>query len=258
MLTLALAVVLSAGPAWTALGPGVEYSKRPFDPKQPLVLLHVVRVDPEKAELTLGIASREGHAGTAGEWADSLHLVAVVNAGMFDTGNRLGHVGRLVDGKHVNQGDYNAYQSALLIHPKKPGLPKAQVVDLDEKGAKELAAQYETVSQNLRLVKGPGVSVWKPNGRSWSETAVAQDQQGRILFLYLREGYPMADFNRLLLASDLGVVRAMHMEGGPEASLSLRGKLKADFCGSYETGFWPNDSNEKQWELPNVLGVVAR
>jgi hypothetical protein len=119
-----------------------------------------------------------------------------------------------------------------------------------------VAASYGTVVQNLRLVKGPGTSLWKPNGRAWSEAAVAQDKRGRILFLYVREGLEMSEFNRLLLASDLGVVRAMHAEGGPEASLSLRGPLHEDFCGSYETGFREDDTNVEQWEIPNVLGVA--
>ncbi len=258
MLSLALLSLLCADPAgWQTLAPGVEYRKRPLDPeaKTP-ALLHVVRVDPEKATLKLGIASRDGKAQAAGAWADQLALVAVINAGMFETDKR-SNVGRLIDGSHVNHPDYNAYQSALVMHPKKPGLPKAQLLDLDEPGAKEVAAQYGTVVQNLRLVKAPGVSVWKPNGRAWSEAAVAQDKQGRLLFLFVREGQQMSDFNRLLLASDLGVVRAMHVEGGPEASLSLRGALKADFFGSYETGFFERDSNDAQWELPNVLGVAA-
>jgi hypothetical protein len=28
--------------------------------------------------------------------------------------------------------------------------------------------------------------------------------------------------------------------------------------GSYETGFHEDDANDRQWPLPNVLGVVAR
>lgn len=260
MLTLLAAVMLcadSSAAPWTQLAAGIEYSARPFDHDKPKVMLQVVRVDPALAELKLGLASRDGAEHTAAAWADQLGFLATINAGMFEKDHRK-NVGRLVDGAHVNHGEYNAYQSALLINPKKPGLPKAQLIDLDDAGGKELAAQYQTVVQNLRLVKGQGESVWKPNGRAWSEAAVAQDKQGRILFLFVREGYPMSEFNRLLLSSGLEVVRAMHVEGGPEASLSLRGKVTQDFFGSYETGFFERDSNDKQWELPNVLGAVAR
>jgi hypothetical protein len=29
-----------------------------------------------------------------------------------------------------------------------------------------------------------------------------------------------------------------------------------DLSGSYETGFFEHDGNDRQWPIPNVLGVV--
>ena len=69
----------------------------------------------------------------------------------------------------------------------------------------------------------------------------------------------MAFFNQRLKELPLDIVRAMHVEGGPEASLSIRGAgKKLDLCGSYETSFTEHDRNNQQWSIPNVLGVVAR
>ena len=66
------------------------------------------------------------------------------------------------------------------------------------------------------------------------------------------------EFNEKLLALGLGITRAMHVEGGPEASLTIRSaKVNLDLCGSYETGFNENDNNKQQWPIPNVIGVVA-
>jgi hypothetical protein len=66
----------------------------------------------------------------------------------------------------------------------------------------------------------------------------------------------MREFNTRLLATGLDVVRAMHVEGGPEASLSIHaGGIDLDLAGSYETGFVENDDNHRQWLVPNVLGV---
>src|SRR5439155_18226285 len=92
--------------------------------------------------------------------------------------------------------------------------------------------------------------------RKWSEAAVAQDKEGRVLFVFSRAPFTMTEFNRKLVT--LGVVRAMHLEGGPEASLSVRGAVKQDLAGSYETGFREDDTNEKQWPIPNVSGVRVR
>jgi len=61
-----------------------------------------------------------------------------------------------------------------------------------------------------------------------------------------------------VLALPLHVVQAMHVEGGPEASLSIHtGELELDLSGSCETGFNANDLNHTQWPIPNVLGVRA-
>ena len=254
-----LALLLTAAVDWKPLAPGVERAEVPFDAKTKAVL-RVVRVDPAKAELDFGLRSREGgDKRTASQWADARGYVAVTNAGMFEM-DHVSNVGRLVAGKHENNAAWKgAYQSALVFGPLKPGLPRAQVVDLDEPGARELTASYASMVQNLRLIKAPGVSVWKKNGRAWSEAAVAQDKQGRILFLFTRTPFQMAEWNALLLATPLEVVRAFHVEGGPEASLSIHhGGVRSDWCGSYETGFTENDANAEQWPLPNVLGVKAQ
>jgi hypothetical protein len=108
---------------WTALGPGVGYSQRSLERSKP-ARLHVVRVDPRVAKLTLGIASRDGRSRTAAEWADELGLVVAINAGMFEAKDHRTHVGRLVDGAHVDQGVYNRYQSALLVTRKRRACPK--------------------------------------------------------------------------------------------------------------------------------------
>jgi hypothetical protein len=67
----------------------------------------------------------------------------------------------------------------------------------------------------------------------------------------------MHELNDLLLHLPLDITQAMHLEGGPEASLSIHaGGVDLDLCGSYETGFEENDANAKQWPIPNVLGVA--
>ena len=91
----------------------------------------------------------------------------------------------------------------------------------------------------------------------WSEAALAQDRHGRLLFLFSRSPLTMHDFNIRLLALPLGVVHAQHLEGGPEASLSIHVPgLDIDLMGSFETAFRGDDLNGVQWRVPNVLGVA--
>lgn len=262
-LSLCLAAAALAGsspdePAheWTSLAAGVEYRTFVLDPEAKTPgTLHVVRIEPATAPLALGLASEDRRGKrTARQWCDDLHAVAVVNAGMFQT-DQLHNVGRLVNGAHVNQARWNDYRSALLFGPKDAAAAPAQLLDLD--GGHKAAEAYRSVVQNLRLIKAPGRSVWKPNGRAWSEAAVAQDDRGRILFLFSRAGYEMSAWTQRVLALPLGVVTAMHVEGGPEASLSLcTARPALHLAGSFETGFNANDDNAAQWPIPNVLAVL--
>ena len=238
-------LVLAFFVSWRALAPGVALATLP-DPAVPADVVQVVRIDPTKATLRAVMASaHDRRPRTAAAWCDGEHLVAAINLGMY-LEDHLTNVGYARAGAHVNQPRLVAqYQSALVFGPRKPGLPAAALLDLDAPHARERLGDYDTVVQNLRLIRAPGVSVWSEQPRRWSEAAVAADKAGHVFFVFLRAPRTMADFNRLLLALPLGVVAAMHVEGGPEASLSVRGPLHLD------------EPAGAQWEIPNVLGVAA-
>lgn len=254
---LALLVLAALVPIqFEELQPGVEYGKTRWiqAPAFGDGLVHVVRIDPKKAELKVALASMDGvQKRTASEWAEGKGFSITTNAGMFDLDDHTAHVGYLRSGEHVNQAKWNEYKSVLAFSPG-----KAAVVDLDSADGKKLATNHQTVIQNLRLISAARGNVWPVNQRRWSEAAVAGDDKGRILIVFSRSPLTMKEFNEKLLALGLGVTRAMHVEGGPEASLSIRSeKVNLDLCGSYETGFNENDDNEQQWPIPNVIGVGA-
>jgi hypothetical protein len=234
---------------WTALAPGVEYAD--------FSGVNVVRVDPARARLRAvnASAAADKKPRTAAEWCAREHLVAAINLGMYlDDG--LSNVGHAHAGAHVNQKRWNSkYQSVLAFGPKKKGIPPAAMFDLDAGPAP--LDDYENVIQNLRLIRAPGKGMWSQQSRRWSEAAVAVDKAGHVLFIFSRKAYTMHDFNALVLSLPLDISAAMHVEGGPEASLSVRGPLTLDLNGSYETGFFESDDGLGQTPIPNVLGVVA-
>jgi len=85
------------------------------------------------------------------------------------------------------------------------------------------------------------------------------DNTGRLLFIFCRTPLTMRDFTQWLLSAPIDLVAAMHVEGGPEASLSLHaGGVNLDLNGSYETGFNENEGEKTQWPIPNVLGVARQ
>jgi hypothetical protein len=246
-------------PVWRSLGRGVEYVAIPLSPKPAIGdgLLQVVRIDPSLATLRARVAAQlDGRPRTAREWCDDPRVVAVINAGMYDRDFST-HIGFLRVGNRIGSARWaRKYGSILLLGPRHPNLPAATIRDAPPDGRAADFDAYDTVIQNLRLIRDPAINVWAQSARRWSEAAIALDRNGRILFLFCRSPFTMHDFNALVTRLPLGVIRAMHVEGGPEASLSVRGPgMTLDLAGSYETGFNTGDDNMKQWPLPNVVAV---
>ena len=221
------ALILAASP-WVPLSTGVEW--RTVDTFQ------VVRVS-SSARLDVAMSERR----TAAQWIRATKATAVINASMFQNDQKTS-AGHLHCGKRMNQRAWsNDYQSVLAWSPSSAALPAFTVIDLDQAGAKETLGQYACAVQNLRLIRAPGESVWRAPPKKWAESALALDRHGRLLLVFAKAPLSMDVFIDRLLKSDLEIVRAMHLDGGPEASLSLQsGRLQLDFTAGDEPVALPN------------------
>ncbi len=223
----------------------------------------VVRIDPARWELVFMGISQQGQESirTAREWYETNKLTAAINAGMFAENYRT-HVGYLRFRDYVNSAGINNYQSILAFDPKKgKEIPPFRIFDLDASGItiKTILEDYSSAIQNLRLIKKPGINVWKQQDRKWSEAAIGEDDKGRILFIFSRSPFSMYDLNRELLEAGIGIVAAQHLEGGPEAQLYVKsGSFEIELSGSYETSYNEDDGNVISWLIPNILGVRPR
>jgi hypothetical protein len=251
--------------AWLSLAPGMEI-RRVQSRRQSIVgdsKITVLRIDPGFWELeVIGVLQTGEIAGhTAREWAQKQKYAAVINAGMFETDNKT-HLGYVRGRDRVVNGKVNGYQSVLAFDPREgKNVPPFRIFDLDAPGSNlpGILADYASALQNLRLIKRPGTNQWGKQGREWSEAAVGEDRDGRVLFIYSRSPFSMHDLNEELLASGVGVVAAQHMEGGPEAQLYVHaGSTELEMFGSFETSFKENDQNSVAWPVPNVIGVRPR
>jgi hypothetical protein len=230
--------------SWKELEPGMDLAR--FED------VTVLRVDPARWELKLACTTgRDPKANrTPRAWAEQEGFAAAANAGMFAT-DYLTHIGFLGCGDDVQSSRVNQYQSAAAFSPKRKGLPPFRIFDLDVTPLADVQKDYACVAQNLRLVKRPGENRWKPQERRWSESALGEDAEGRILFIHAREPRTAHGLNELLLELPIGLVAAQHLEGGPEAQLFVRaGGTTLELAGSREGG--------SGWPIPNVLGVVKR
>ena len=244
------------------LAPGIEYGRYRLPVPAALgdSLLRFVRVDPALADLELRAAGLGDKViRTASAWGaiDADHAaVAVINSSMFQD-DWLTSVGYLRLRGKVSNPRWAGEQKALLALD--PLLPTARptVANLGCEDRQAVLDRYATLVQSIRMVGCKGENLWADGPRAWSSAIIGLDHSGRLLFLHVRSPYTMHALVDLLLAAPLEIEGLLYGEGGPEASLYVRGP---DFeevnVGSFETGFREDDGNRQEWQLPNV--VVAR
>lgn len=247
---------------WQSLAPGMDLKRLPARSSVGDAQITILRIDPDLWELQfVGVSSAGELSGrTARAWAEAHNLTAVINAGMFDTDGKT-HLGYLRYREQVSNGHANAYKSVAAFDPRDSRLPRFHIYDLDSPAVtlESILKDYASAVQNLRLIKRPGASQWGQQQKKWSEAALGEDSNGRILFIFSRSPFSMHDLNQELLSAGIGLVAAQHLEGGPEAQLYVHaGKTELEMFGSYETSFREDDSNSIPWPIPNILGVRPR
>ena len=244
---------------WERLEAGLEYSEFELVKTSSAGsgIVHVLRIDGKSWGFRLLSKKEQEVRLTAGEWAEKFGLVATINAGMFQE-DHVSNVGYMRSKDTENNRHVNAYKSVFAFEAK-DGVSPPRMFDLDVTPFKTISNQYGGIVQNLRLIKRPGENRWSKQFERWSEAALAQDDKGRILFIFMRTPMAMYDFNNYLLGSGLGIQCAHHLEGGLEASFSLRHPKKAlDLFGSYEGSLNNNGFVRSPWPIPNVLGIFRK
>lgn len=248
-----------AAVAWEVLEPGLELGT--FEPPRPAAApdpaIRVLRIDPERFALRLLNASAPGHEPlTPREWCRRHGLVAVTNAGMYQT-DRRSSVGLMRTRGHVNNPRLSRDKAVLAFDRRDPGVPPVQIIDRQFQDFDALSRRYETLVQSIRMVSLAGRNVWAPQPRGWSTAAVGIDADGRVLFIHARAPYRTHDLANALLGLPLRLRNAMYLEGGPEAQLFVRsGTREVELGGRFDAGFVSGDAGPLP--LPNVLGVVRR
>jgi len=247
-------------PQWETIQPGMQQASVPVSAADSAAQVIVLRFDPHEWQLEFaGSDGADARTRTAREWAKQADFSAVINAGMFRRDYKT-HVGFAQFRGQLRNDRVNDYQSVAAFDPRDAALPAFHIFDLDAGSTMaDILKDYGSAVQNLRLIQRRGVNKWQKQTRRWSEAALAEDDGGRVLFIFCRAAYSMHDLNQLLLSAGIGVVAAQHLEGGPEAQLYLHaGAVEREWFGSYETAFSENDANVAAWPIPNVLGMRRR
>jgi len=242
---------------WVALGGGLELGRFPLAGLgSPPAQVQILRIDPRRWELTLhGLPSGESIGYTAREWSRREGLVAAINAGMYQADYRT-HSGYMrADGTVFSRGT-NGYLSAAAFDPVNPKDPPFRLFDLDVDPLTEVLPRYRRVVQNLRLIKRPGENRWSSQERRWSEAALGEDREGRVLLIFCGTPLFLDRLIEALLSLPLGLVAAQHLEGGTQAQLFVAaGGQTIELVGGYEGIFSVPDPQRPAWPIPNVIGI---
>lgn len=252
----------SAASVWTEIDTGLCYAE--FAIKDSTAAtgdkITVVKIDPRRYSLRLLCASERSEENMPlPQWVRKYGLIGGVNAGMYLT-DYTTNVGYMKNRDHLNNPRINPkYSSIAAFDPVDAAGPPFRIFDTDVADVRNVILSYNTVVQNLRLVKRPGINRWKPQPGKWSEVALGEDRSGNALLIFSRFPFSMYELNRRLLALPIGLVAAQHLEGGHEASLYLdHNGIRLEMVGSYATGFIENDGNRAFRKIPNVIGFTRR
>lgn len=246
---------------WQSLGQGLDVRQYALTAASPVGnrKLTALRIDPAHWQFSLLTAKEHGsRARTARQWATDFGQTAVANAGMFQM-DGLTNVGYMkVNGK-INNPRFNDDNTLVAAQPIDPILPSFQIIDRECQDWKHLVTQYQHVTQGIRMVDCRRKNRWSEQPRIWSMVVIGMDKAGRGLLLFCRSPYSVHSLIDQVLALDLDLQRAMYLEGGPEASLYIKTSgYEFEGYGSYETGFYESDGNDRAWPIPNVIGIAPR
>lgn len=221
-------------------------------------IMTIVRVDLRAYRLRMLTESHDGPRRPLPAWVRDFALTAGINAGMFlPDGRSCGFLmadGEVRSDRHPAASRWNA----LLGFDPSGDAPAMDVGGGCGRDLPSMRGAYRSVLQSRRLmIDCDGAPTnWRTN--RFSAAAIGRDTAGRAVFVHVRTPYRMQVLSQMLAEPSLGLRGLAYMEGGPEASLVVRGADAVSEMGSYEDGFNPNDDNHEMWDLPNVVGLAPR
>lgn len=192
------------------------------------------------------------------QWTESKSLTAATNACMYQKNGTA--TGYMRSGQRTNNGRIvKNYGSFFVSGPREPGLPEAAVLDRSVDDWESLLPRYETVVQNFRLMGPGGQQLWPEKGPRHAVAAVAEDMNGRILFLHCADPVSVHEFVDALNAHrGLNLYSAMYVEGGSDAALLLNSGGEPQLWNGMSPASLMLSSRGEDIPLPNILGVLRR
>lgn len=246
---------------WINLAEGFSYCE--VDAPKKSILndskLTIVRMNPMAFEFFLLNASASNDSSkTVVQWADSMDLNLVFNAGMYELSQQLLSRGYMKSGQHINNPIVNpSYNSMIAFNPIDTTQPPFNIIDLKCHPWESVRTKYNCYAQGMRMIDCDGNALsWNKKKQSCSMLVAATDPKGMFYLIFSRSPYTHTEMIGFIQGFPFTLRNAIYIEGGPETSLYIRkGNTVIEKVGSYVSQTYPNDDNVQFWKLPNVIGL---
>jgi uncharacterized protein YigE (DUF2233 family) len=221
-ITVAPTATVVPDTGWLPLRPGMERRilNLVHDDGRQQESVYILRLEPDFYRFD--VAYRPGQPQFMQQWQAETGALVVVNAGYF-TENYV-HTGRIVAGGEASGSSYGDFAGMFAVTEAGPQLRWLRQRPYDP--AETLLAAI----QSFPLLVRPGGVVGFPeeDGKASRRTAVAEDRQGRILFLVAHRGtFTLHQFSLFLVHSDLELEIALNLDGGSSSGLILTDPVEA-------------------------------
>jgi uncharacterized protein YigE (DUF2233 family) len=176
--------------------------------------LYLLRIVPD--EFVFAIAHSPGEPKTLAEWQAETGALLVVNGGFFTP--EYESTGLTVVNGQKYGSSYDGFGGMLAINGTGPELRAVAESPYDPAERD----WYVLQSFPLLVSRGGTLAYASDEDDSARRTVVAQDRQGRILFIVAPWGrFSLTDLSEYLLKSDLSIDIAVNLDGGASTGLLL-------------------------------------
>ena len=184
------------------------------------VKIAIIKISPDI--YSIEIYNNKNKSLSLKDIADKEGYTILCNAGMFDIDYK-SSMGFLKNkGTVMNPRNHPNYYSALAFDPINKGISDFYIYDLDLYSLDSINNDYNSIIQNLRLIKRSRENRWPKQDKEWKELAIGQDIKGNIILIYCHSYISMHYLNEILLDLPIDLETAQHLEGNMLAQLFLK------------------------------------
>ncbi|MDX1689224.1 MAG: phosphodiester glycosidase family protein, partial [Candidatus Promineifilaceae bacterium] len=208
---------IPADSGWETLRPGLERRVlNVVDEEEGRWLENVTVLRLDSDAFRFGVAYRPGAPQDLEAWQAQTGALLLVNGGFYT--EEYVATGLIISEGEVSGASYQGFGGMFAVAGAGPAVRSLREAPYDP------AEPLRHALQSFPLLLAPGGRVAFPreDGAQARRTVVAQDVDGRLLFLVASRGhFTLHQLSRYLAASDLGLDVALNLDGGPSSGFLL-------------------------------------